>query len=76
MSSLRQGPPARLLPAARPARNGRALRLLPLKLSTFFLQWGKTPLRPEGAVKHKMTCRPQESQEGNPEVTKYGIIRA
>ena len=35
-----------------------------------------TPLRPEGAVKHKMTCRPQESQEGNPEVTKYGIIRA
>ena len=33
--SLRQGSPARLLPAARPAIDRRALRIHPLRLSTF-----------------------------------------
>ena len=41
MSSLRQGPPARLLPAARPARNGRVLRLPPSQVINIFLQWGQ-----------------------------------
>lgn len=49
MSSLRQGPPAQLLPAARPARNGRALRPPPSKVVNIFLQWGQTPLRPAGS---------------------------